>query len=138
MNMSFRARMSTLHTWTGLLLGWVLYFMFVTGTLGYLDTEIDRWMKPELPKAQLATTPEKTLQTAFDYLNTVAPEASNWLIQLLWLGVHDVCLLPLDYFGLLRPGRTKQTTVFSRRICIAARHYTRWPARRHADCAGFA
>lgn len=82
MNMSFRARMSTLHTWTGLLLGWVLYFMFVTGTLGYLDTEIDRWMKPELPRAQLVTTPEKTLQTAFNYLNTVAPEASNWLIQL--------------------------------------------------------
>jgi len=55
----FSCTMSTLHTWTGLLLGWVLYFMFVTGTLGYLDTEIDRWMKPELPKAQLVTTPEK-------------------------------------------------------------------------------
>lgn len=82
MNMSFRSRMSTLHTWTGLLLGWVLYFMFVTGTLGYLDTEIDRWMKPELPKSQLVSTPDKALQTAFDYLNTVAPNASNWLIQL--------------------------------------------------------
>jgi hypothetical protein len=44
--------MSWLHTWVGLLLGWVLYLMFVTGTAGYLDTEIDRWMKPELPPAR--------------------------------------------------------------------------------------
>ena len=49
MKETFRASMAWLHTWAGLLLGWVLYFMFVTGTAGYLDTEIDRWMQPELP-----------------------------------------------------------------------------------------
>lgn len=43
--------MAWLHTWVGLLLGWVLYFMFITGTAGYVDTEIDRWMQPELPAA---------------------------------------------------------------------------------------
>lgn len=67
MKLSFRARMSALHTWTGLLLGWVLYFMFVTGTLGYLDTEIDRWMKPELPEAQYVSEPGQAIQTSFDY-----------------------------------------------------------------------
>jgi len=82
MNLSFRARMSTLHTWTGLLLGWVLYFMFVTGTLGYFDTEIDRWMKPELPKAQYVSNPVQAIQTGVDYLNKVAPTAESWLIQL--------------------------------------------------------
>lgn len=39
--------MAPLHTWVGVLFGWLLYFMFVTGTAGYLDTEIDRWMRPE-------------------------------------------------------------------------------------------
>lgn len=82
MKLSFRARMSVLHTWTGLLLGWVLYFMFVTGTLGYLDTEIDRWMKPELPEAQYVSNPSQAIQTSFDYLNSVAPNAENWFIQL--------------------------------------------------------
>jgi len=82
MKLSFRARMSALHTWTGLLLGWVLYFMFLTGTLGYLDTEIDRWMKPELPEAQYVSDPNQAIQTSFDYLNSVAPNAENWLIQL--------------------------------------------------------
>lgn len=82
MKLSFRARMSALHTWTGLLLGWVLYFMFVTGTLGYLDTEIDRWMKPELPEAQFISNPVQAMQTSFNYLNSVAPNATNWFIQL--------------------------------------------------------
>lgn len=44
----FRQSMNWLHTWAGLVLGWLLYFMFLTGTLGYFDEEIDRWMKPEI------------------------------------------------------------------------------------------
>ncbi|MEM6641273.1 MAG: PepSY-associated TM helix domain-containing protein [Pseudomonadota bacterium] len=39
--------MTWLHTWVGLIVCWILYFMFVTGTLGYFDSEIDRWMQPE-------------------------------------------------------------------------------------------
>ena len=45
----FRQSMTWLHTWFGLVMCWIMYFMFVTGTLGYFDTEIDRWMKPEVP-----------------------------------------------------------------------------------------
>lgn len=44
---TLRQSMSWMHTWTGLLLGWVLYFMFLTGSAGYYDTELDRWMAPE-------------------------------------------------------------------------------------------
>ena len=40
--------MTWLHTWIGLLTSWLLYFVFVTGTLGYFDSEIDLWMKPEV------------------------------------------------------------------------------------------
>jgi uncharacterized iron-regulated membrane protein len=45
---AFRQSMSWLHTWVGLVLGVVLYFMFVTGTTGYAHYEITRWMQPEL------------------------------------------------------------------------------------------
>lgn len=44
---AFRQSMTWLHTWSGLVFCWILYFMFVTGTLGYFDTEIDHWMQPE-------------------------------------------------------------------------------------------
>ncbi|MEM1035879.1 MAG: PepSY-associated TM helix domain-containing protein [Pseudomonadota bacterium] len=48
---TLRQSMTWMHTWTGLLFGWMLYFMFLTGSSGYYDTEIDRWMKPELAPA---------------------------------------------------------------------------------------
>lgn len=51
---AFRQSMSWLHTWVGLVLGVVLYFMFVTGTTGYAQYEITRWMKPELGVAGAA------------------------------------------------------------------------------------
>jgi uncharacterized iron-regulated membrane protein len=44
---AFRQSMSWLHTWVGLVLGVVLYFMFVTGTTGYVKSHITRWMEPE-------------------------------------------------------------------------------------------
>jgi uncharacterized iron-regulated membrane protein len=47
----FRQCMAWLHTWTGLCVGWVLFFVFATGTAGYFSHEIDRWMRPELPLA---------------------------------------------------------------------------------------
>lgn len=50
MKSGFRQSMAWLHTWTGILVSWLLYFIFVTGTVGYFDSEIDAWMAPELPK----------------------------------------------------------------------------------------
>ena len=49
---SLRQCTSWLHTWTGLIVGWVLFFVFVTGTPGYFQIEITRWMQPELPMVQ--------------------------------------------------------------------------------------
>ena len=74
--------MDWLHTWAGLLLGWVLYFMFVTGTLAYLDTEIDRWMMPELPMAAAPGNAALALEHATDALKADAPGAINWRIRL--------------------------------------------------------
>lgn len=46
---SLRQRMSGLHIWAGLLCGWLLYAMFLTGTVAYFREEQSQWMRPELP-----------------------------------------------------------------------------------------
>jgi uncharacterized iron-regulated membrane protein len=61
---AFRQSMSWLHTWVGLVLGVVLYFMFVTGTTGYAQYEITRWMKPELGVQREATPARSNAEMA--------------------------------------------------------------------------
>jgi uncharacterized iron-regulated membrane protein len=39
---------SWLHSWSGLLFGWLLFAVFLTGTLTVFDNEITSWMQPEL------------------------------------------------------------------------------------------
>src|SRR5690606_20527900 len=39
----FRQANSWLHTWSGLLLGWLLFAIFLTGTLSYFRQEITYW-----------------------------------------------------------------------------------------------
>lgn len=78
----FRQSMAWLHTWVGLLLGWILYFIFITGSLGYWDTEIDRWMQPELPVASNAVSDAQTIAAGLQRLAQVAPQASRWFITL--------------------------------------------------------
>ncbi|WP_067751709.1 PepSY-associated TM helix domain-containing protein [Orrella dioscoreae] len=75
-----RQSMSWLHTWTGLLLGWILFAMFLTGTLAFFKPEITRWMQPEL-RAN-AATPEQALATAERVLRERGAEASRWTITL--------------------------------------------------------
>ncbi len=81
MNGAFRQSMSWLHTWVGLVLGWLLYFMFITGTLGYFDTEIDRWMRPEVPMAQ-GINQQQMITLAEQRLQHIAPDAPNWWVDL--------------------------------------------------------
>lgn len=82
MKAHFRQSMAWLHTWLGLLFGWVLYFIFVTGTVGYLDTEIDRWMRPELPIARHLSSQEPAVLQAQRYLQDHAGGARRWSITL--------------------------------------------------------
>lgn len=81
MKQGFRQSMSGLHTWVGLLLGWLLFFMFLTGTAGYFDTEIDRWMQPELPTAQQVPAAQ-VLALAEQRLQVQAPQAERWIVNL--------------------------------------------------------
>lgn len=74
-----RQSMSWLHTWSGLLLGWLLYAVFFTGTLSYFLDEITDWMRPELhqsiPGPQTAALAMATMQK-------LAPDATSWTINL--------------------------------------------------------
>ncbi|MEM8984817.1 MAG: PepSY-associated TM helix domain-containing protein [Pseudomonadota bacterium] len=77
---SFRQSMTWLHTWAGLVFCWLLYFIFVTGTLGYFDTEIDHWMQPELATAGDASSKER-IETAIAHLEANAQGADRWFIN---------------------------------------------------------
>ena len=79
---AFRRSMGWLHTWTGLALGWLLFFVFVTGTVGYFDTEIDRWMQPELPLQNDKLSQEQLLDMALAHLEEQASWSKEWQITL--------------------------------------------------------
>ena len=77
----FRQSLSGLHSWAGLVLGWLLYFMFVTGTLGYFNKEIDRWMQPEIPMIDQRMSQSQLLPMAEQRLQVIAPNAPHWFIN---------------------------------------------------------
>ncbi len=74
-----RQSMSWLHTWSGLVLGWLLFAVFYTGTLSYFVDEINVWMKPELHKSVPANlAPDKALAS----MQRLAPAATVWTLEL--------------------------------------------------------
>jgi uncharacterized iron-regulated membrane protein len=77
---SLRQSMSWLHTWCGLLLGWLLFAIFLTGTLAVFDKEISWWMQPEL--TDRAQSPAAAADVAQRWLTKSHPAESNWNISL--------------------------------------------------------
>ncbi len=83
MKEGFRQSMSWLHTWLGLIVGWILFYVYLTGTLGYLDKEIDYWMTPDKHFFAASPTTREQLALAQTRLAEVAPAAALWNIQLI-------------------------------------------------------
>ncbi|SNS96960.1 PepSY-associated TM helix domain-containing protein [Pseudomonas segetis] len=77
---SLTQSMSWLHTWVGLVFGWLLFAIFLTGTLAVFDKEIDVWMRPEAPAHKVDQT--KAAQRAMAYLQARYGDASAWNIGL--------------------------------------------------------
>jgi uncharacterized iron-regulated membrane protein len=75
-----RQAMAWAHTWAGLLLGWVMFAIFLTGTLSFFRHEITLWMKPELQR--LAPADAGTLARVEARLRELAPDAASWSIGL--------------------------------------------------------
>lgn len=77
-----RQSMAWLHTWSGVLPGWLLYFVFLTGTLGYFSVEIDRWMRPELPLRAHSDPQLQLIEQGLVRLQLRAPGAERWTVEL--------------------------------------------------------
>jgi len=78
-----RQSMSWLHTWSGLVLGWLLFAVFFTGTLSYFRTEIDTWMRPELHASVPSLSVEETAEKALATIQRLAsPDAQSWSLSL--------------------------------------------------------
>ena len=76
----FRQSMAWLHTWSGLLLGWVLFAMFLTGTLAFFRPEITTWMKPDVHTRAVSAV--QSADVAERYLSARAAGAKQWFITL--------------------------------------------------------
>ncbi len=77
---SLTQSMSGLHTWAGLVLGWLLFAIFLTGTLAVFDRELNWWMQPELQDRQVDQA--SAVQVAQRWLEANHPGAGAWNIGL--------------------------------------------------------
>lgn len=76
----FRLAMSWLHTWAGLILGWLLFAIFLTGTLSFFKNELNLWMRPELHG--LPPADAQVADKALAALRSKAPDATLWFMSL--------------------------------------------------------
>ncbi|MCJ2060729.1 PepSY domain-containing protein [Methylobacterium sp. J-048] len=77
---SVRQSMAWLHTWSGLVVGWVLFAIFVTGTATYYRPQISEWMRPELTEP--TADPAAAATRAAAYLGRQMPDALGWSVRL--------------------------------------------------------
>ncbi len=77
-----RQRMSDLHIWAGLLVGWVLYAMFLTGTVSYFKEEISQWMRPEVPHRIALPDAATVAERVTAELTTRAAGSPQWSFSL--------------------------------------------------------
>lgn len=79
--LGFRKSLNGLHTWSGVLLGGVLFAVFWMGTLSVFDREIDRWMMPDtrLPPAPQPLSLDRIARAV---LPEVPAKASQWRVDL--------------------------------------------------------
>lgn len=78
MKNSFLQSMAWLHTWAGLVVGWLLFVIFVGGTLACFDKELDDWMRPSLHGTPAPSTP--AFDRAFELSRRQAPHAHAWYV----------------------------------------------------------
>jgi len=79
MKPDFRKTMIWLHTYSGLVFGWVIFTIWVTGTLSYYNDEISQWMRPELGSQPPA---QQVVNRSLQELSLRASDAKQWRISL--------------------------------------------------------
>lgn len=109
MREGLRQAMAWLHTWLGLIFGWLLFAIFLTGTLSYFRAEITQWMTPELASHPLDSA--RSVQVAQDYLQGHAPSAARWIINLPDARTPGMQLLSIGAAAPGQRGRVERTLV---------------------------
>lgn len=92
MQAGFRASMNWLHTWSGVVLGSLLFAIFWMGTLAVFDKEIDRWMMPASRLAMPEQFCYETMRPAYQAalaarapaVLLLVPNERNPVITALW------------------------------------------------------
>jgi uncharacterized iron-regulated membrane protein len=79
MKEGFRQSIAFLHGWAGLIPGWLLYAVFLTGTISTYRQEVTQWMRPELFGV---TADARALDHGLAYLRQNAPASPLWRIDL--------------------------------------------------------
>jgi uncharacterized iron-regulated membrane protein len=83
MKEGFRQSMAWLHTWSGLLVGWVLFMVFASGTASYYRDEITLWMTPEMHQASMAPVDQTVAATAVQrMLEQRGAGGSRWFVTM--------------------------------------------------------
>jgi len=104
MEAGFRASMSWLHTWAGVVLGGLLFAIFWMGTLSVFDREIDRWMMPmtrlpipDRPASLDALRPaiQEAAAAGSPFL-TVVPPSDRQAFRLVWRQASQPAFRYLD------------------------------------------
>lgn len=80
MHKGIRQSMAWLHSWTGLIFGWLVFAIFLMGSLSYYRHEINLWMQP--PLAQYEIKQDVSIKTAYQYLQEHAPDAKSWYLTI--------------------------------------------------------
>lgn len=70
--------MAWLHSWVGVIAGWLLFAIALTGTLAVFKPEISDWMHPE---ARSANAPIPALLASVTYLEERADKSRSWRLQ---------------------------------------------------------
>ena len=79
MKPDFRKSMVWLHTYSGMVLGWLLFTIFFTGTLSYFNPEITQCMQPEL---QQVASSQNSVNRSLAVLHEEGVNADTWRIYL--------------------------------------------------------
>ncbi|NHO31418.1 PepSY domain-containing protein [Acetobacter sp. LMG 1636] len=96
--------MTWLHDWSGIITGWLIFAIALSGTLSVFRPEITVWMHPELTRE--TADPIPAAEAAITWLSTHAPHSPDWYLDVptprapftlaLWSDKNGYVFRPLD------------------------------------------
>ena len=81
MRKTFTLSMTFLHTWGGLVFGWLLFMVLLTGSIAVFAGELTYWLTPEI-RGGLRPDAVRSMQIGEDYLRAHAPTSRLWRVTL--------------------------------------------------------